>query len=676
MKYAYDHINSLLLFPLLFFGHLSFAQSHMIDSLQNKLKNSTGDSQTVFILSSLAHESYAYDTVKSYEFMQKASALADKMKWDYAIGNNYLVRGIIRQLSSDHDLAHLLIDSAIVYFKKVVDKPGSVYEVKNCRLGIATALGQKADILIKKGKGEEAIPVFLSALELWKASDDSRKNQSVGTYYEKIATAYYEMKQFQKALFYDKLSLSMHLTTTNEEAVAWAYVYVCDDFAALKNADSSLFYLAKAKPLVEQLNNHRLNVQYYSKLAGISREKKEYLPAIVNYQKVITEATITNTKFQILAAQRWLGFCYMKLGKYDSARKYSSSALLRAIAGNYIQEKIWILESLATVESNTGHASQAYTYLKEMTVLKDSFNMANTTKAMTEIETRYQGVQKEKDISKLKVEKEMQALTLRQRASLNYFLTAAIVGLLITGFLAYRNMRHRQLLSRQDRELQQQHIRELEKDKQLVAVDSMLKGQENERTRMARDLHDGLGGMLSGVKFSLSNMKDNLIITPDNMTVFERSLDMIDTSIRELRRVAQNMMPEMLVKFGLDEALKDYTQGINATGVVNVRYQSFGLDARLDSSVEISIYRIIQELLNNIMKHAGATEAVVQLVKEENRLNIMVEDNGKGFDPAILEKNTGAGWTNIRSRVNYLKGQLEIYPEPGKGTSVNIELNV
>src|SRR6185436_16432928 len=125
-------------------------------------------------------------------------------------------------------------------------------------------------------------------------------------------------------------------------------------------------------------------------------------------------------------------------------------------------------------------------------------------------------------------------------------------------------------------QLQQQRISELEKDRQLVAVDSMLKGQEEERSRLAKDLHDALGGLLSGVKFSLSNMKDNLIITPDNMTVFERSLDMIDTSIKELRRVAHNMMPEMLVKFGLDEALKEYCNSINATKLLTVNYQSFG----------------------------------------------------------------------------------------------------
>ena len=160
------------------------------------------------------------------------------------------------------------------------------------------------------------------------------------------------------------------------------------------------------------------------------------------------------------------------------------------------------------------------------------------------------------------------------------------------------------------------------------------------------------------------------------MAVFERSLDMLDTSIKELRRVAHNMMPEMLTKFGLDEALKEYCNTINSTKLLVVKYQSLGMENRLDSAIEIIIYRIIQELLNNILKHAAASEVFVQLISENERLNIVVEDNGKGFDTTSLEKSKGAGWVNIRSRVEYLKGQLDIHSEPGKGTLVNIEFNI
>jgi signal transduction histidine kinase len=171
-------------------------------------------------------------------------------------------------------------------------------------------------------------------------------------------------------------------------------------------------------------------------------------------------------------------------------------------------------------------------------------------------------------------------------------------------------------------------------------------------------------------------MKDNLIITPENMTVFERSLDMLDTSIKELRRVAHNMMPEMLTKFGLDEAVKEYCNTINTARLLTVKYQSLGMEERLEKSVEIIIYRIVQELLNNIMKHAAASEAFVQIIREDNRLNVVVEDNGKGFDPLVSENNKGAGLVNVRSRVDYLKGQLAIHAEPGKGTLINIEFNI
>ena len=260
-------------------------------------------------------------------------------------------------------------------------------------------------------------------------------------------------------------------------------------------------------------------------------------------------------------------------------------------------------------------------------------------------------------------------MRLKQKNNFNYILIASATTLLIISLLSYRNYKQKQ-------KLQQLRINELETEKQLTATEAVLKGEEQERTRLAKDLHDGLGGLLSGVKFYLSKMKDNLIITPDNMAVFERSLDMIDTSIKELRRVAHNMMPEMLTKFGLDEALKEYCNTLNATRLLTVKYQSLGMDARLDKSIEIIVYRIIQELLNNILKHASASEAFVQLIRETNRLNVVVEDNGNGFDTTLLEKSKGAGWMNIRSRVDYLKGQLDIHSEPAKGTLVNIEFNI
>ena len=204
-----------------------------------------------------------------------------------------------------------------------------------------------------------------------------------------------------------------------------------------------------------------------------------------------------------------------------------------------------------------------------------------------------------------------------------------------------------------------------------------MKGEEKERTRLAKDLHDGLGGMLSGIKHSLNAMKGNLVMTPENHQAFERSMDMLDSSIREMRRVAHNMMPEALVKFGLDTALKDFCNDINQSGTLHINYQSIGLEnIEVEQTTSITIYRILQELVNNTMKHAAAKSAIVQVSKTDNAISITVEDDGKGFNTLVLEGTKGIGWSNIQSRVEYLKGKLDVQSATGKGTSVHIELNV
>jgi len=172
-------------------------------------------------------------------------------------------------------------------------------------------------------------------------------------------------------------------------------------------------------------------------------------------------------------------------------------------------------------------------------------------------------------------------------------------------------------------------------------------------------------------------MKGNLIMTPENNQAFERSMDMLDSSIKEMRRVAHNMMPEALVKFGLDTALKDFCNEVNQSGALQVNYQSIGMeDAAIEQTTAITVYRIVQELINNSMKHAVARNAIVQVSKTGDQLAVTVEDDGKGFDTAIINKGTGMGWNNIQSRVDFLKGNLDIQSENEKGTSVHIEFKL
>ena len=167
-------------------------------------------------------------------------------------------------------------------------------------------------------------------------------------------------------------------------------------------------------------------------------------------------------------------------------------------------------------------------------------------------------------------------------------------------------------------------------------------------------------------------MKGNTILSEENTRLFAQALQQLDNSMSEMRRVAHNMMPEALVRLGLQQALQDYCDDLNDSGAIRLRCQFHGLESRLDAATEIVVYRIVQELTNNIIRHAAATEALVQLMRNEDMLNIIIEDNGRGFDPSAAPAR-GAGLGNVRSRVDYLHGAMDIRAEPHKGVSVHIE---
>ena len=180
--------------------------------------------------------------------------------------------------------------------------------------------------------------------------------------------------------------------------------------------------------------------------------------------------------------------------------------------------------------------------------------------------------------------------------------------------------------------------------------------------------------MLSGVKLSFVNLKEKLILPAEYQVNFERSINQLDNTISELRKIAHNLMPEVLVNFGLEEALRDFCRSMQTSSGIAIVYQQLGEDRKLNSQAEINIYRIVQELVNNALKHSGAQQIIVQLTKNDRKTTVTVEDDGKGFDPKTTEVKKSAGLRNIKNRINYFNGVLDIASDPGNGTSVSIEL--
>lgn len=428
--------------------------------------------------------------------------------------------------------------------------------------------------------------------------------------------------------------------------------------------------LNSAKIFFNKKITRSLEVFYHmanAELAIVNGNEKEAVNAAL-----LAEATAQQSKdpYYIAFATELAGRAFIAANQKKEGLQKLLNGLRLAKQSNFLAQQQLVLQQLSTYYEKQGDINTAYQYNKELLQLKDRLEEKINANRRLLLDARFETEKKETLITQLEAEKKIQELTIRQKNTFNYILFGSALALLLVMILLYLNYKHKQ-------NLQQQRISELETQQQLLATEAVLKGEEQERTRLAKDLHDGLGGMLSGIKHSLQNMKGNLILTSENALAFERSMDMLDSSIKEMRRVAHNMMPETLVKYGLDTALKDFCNDINQSGALSVDYSSIGVEnAKIEQITAITIYRIVQELLNNSIKHARAQYAIVQISNNNGLLSITVEDNGRGFDTSIIKVQKGMGWHNVMKRVDFLKGTLDVTSKEGKGTSVHIELNV
>ncbi len=247
--------------------------------------------------------------------------------------------------------------------------------------------------------------------------------------------------------------------------------------------------------------------------------------------------------------------------------------------------------------------------------------------------------------------------------------------ILIASIALYWAIQKRLQIVRADA-IQQQKIIDLEKDKQLVSAEALLKGQEEERSRIAKDLHDGLGGMLSGVKISFSALKESLGLENRSSILFDKPIKQLDNTIAELRKVAHHLMPDALTKFGLKNAIDDFCKTMQVSGGSKIVCQQLGTERKFNDNINLNIYRIVQELINNAVKHANPTQILVQLTTTADKIFVTVEDDGKGFNIDTLQDASGIGYSNIKNRVDYLGGRIEIVSKINEGTVINIELAV
>ena len=252
--------------------------------------------------------------------------------------------------------------------------------------------------------------------------------------------------------------------------------------------------------------------------------------------------------------------------------------------------------------------------------------------------------------------------------------TFFLLILVVFGFILFKiiDQKYKQILTLKEKEIREQTIKELKIDHQLIASRAVLMGEEKERGRISRDLHDGLGGRLSGTKIFLSNLKNN-VVDSDTKEKLEQSIIQLNACISELRMIAHNIMPESLVNFGLKDALNDLCLNLRDNKKTEISFLFYGEPFRFDNSIETSFFRITQEAVNNSLKYAESTKIIVQLIQDESWVNLTIQDNGKGFNVESFKNKISGGLKNIQARAESFDGRCHIDSRAGIGTEIIVE---
>jgi signal transduction histidine kinase len=622
------------------------AQQHLADSIETLLTKEMPDSTRAIAMVHKAMYYESIDSAKSKLFYQEAIEFATNKKLDYPIGFALHNNMFLDISNGKHEQHAAEMGKAIFHLSRAKNQKAKVV--------LAIVMSDKASMFYKMGIYDSAAIWYLKGIDVL---EKEKKYDRPVVLYSNLSAVYEILKLKDKQKEYILKSLNAAKIMQRDYDLVGAYSMLSQFYAGDSDYIKAIQYSDSARLYFNNEIDRTRKQIYYLIRAQAFDGLTQYDSSIFYFNKAYIITKANNDNWGITEPLFRMGNAYMKLGKVEEAEEYLLKGVKLAEENDFIVFKKSGYEYLSIFYEETGNYQKALESYKKFYAANDSLQSAERKKIVLDLDKKYETEKKEQLLR-------LQRTSINKKEVLNYVLAGSIASLLLILFFSFRTYS-------QKRKLQEQKIAELENEKRLLATQSILKGQEEERSRMAKDLHDGLGGLLGGVKLQLGAMKGNLILSEEHGKTFNKALEKLDESISEMRRVAHNLMPEALMKLGLQQALQDYCDGLSESRKFTINTEFYGLEKRMEPSFEILVYRIVQELLNNSVKHSRASTILVQVMRQDTNLTITVEDNGKGFDKDLVLQ--GAGLINIRSRVDYLKGQLDIKSEPCKGTSVYID---
>ncbi|WP_194976019.1 tetratricopeptide repeat-containing sensor histidine kinase [Aquiflexum lacus] len=616
-------MRKLLLSPILFLFVFSIGFGQDLTALLDSALNSQGGNEMYF--------SQAKNLIKSEE---------DQIQYLMANhGYHSKLNDRDSMMASERDLIPLLKtkddkEKLITVYKRI----GYYYEVA--------------------GLYDQGIKFYLDALNY---AEDQDNPEILSEVHKSLSQIHRLFHDYDKAVEFGKSAYEVSQGSDNQylKSQVNALNIIGAAFSEMNLPDSAIHYYHKILELTPLLDTLAIaptivNIGYAYLLKGDIEQSRMFNRLGLNFYKKI------NNDYAKSVVYINSGMTENKAQNYTEALSLLDSGLYYSQKSQYAEMYKWIYDEQFKIYHAVGNYPEAINSLVKLIAIKDSLFEADRVQVAKDLETKYQTAIKDREI----IEKEAELKANQARFNWIMFfvlLLVVIIGLLIViHFLNQNRFQRKQELLEKEKEIQ---IRE-------AAIKAALYSQEEEKKRFAKDLHDGFGQLITALRLNISGLGDQKNIEK-KMALFEHSENILGEMHKEIRQIAFDMMPETLVQHGLLPALKEFAHRLSTSGKVIVNVQAYDFEDRLIEIQEISIYRIIQEWCNNILKYSGATNIDVQLVNDEEELRLTIEDNGRGFDVDLLDKSKGHGWKNINSRVKLIKGDLEIDSTPSSnGTTL------
>lgn len=671
---TFDSYRKPLLAVILLSGFLIFlipgivhAQMIKKDSLEQVLRQQDLPSgEKVFTLGRLAsHYYFNNEKAKSDSLLGEAIRLAESLDDKQYLARTLAIQAMQLRIQGD-STANAKLQLALGHLTEATDPSikGYVWYAKGW-------------LETRDEQPTEAVSSFIEALKHYENSTDASSTTTKSTIFSELYSIYGAWRDLDNMEKYARLGLDNAQKSGNPDALVVTLYSLAHTLEERYRSDQSIhnirdsaeyYYKASISNFIKHEDRITTRSQLPFNALGLANLYSEFYP--LSYQDTakryldiaLNEGLKTQQYTVVTGVYGILNEYAQRENRWDDAEHYLNQAAMYTQMNEMpeLATLIRLMESLANVAEKKGNYQSALEYYKRyLSYYEQRFD--NEKMALgKELEVKYATELNEQKLVMLE-----EQVAHRKKLNLIYILlSAAIFVALVFLFMAYRQ---RSKALKQQQRLHKMELDNIKQEHKISLLSAMIDGQENERARIARDLHDGLGGLLSGIKIELSG-GITLPATENTQKLIRNGLNRIDQAVDELRRISRNMMPEVLLRYGLDEALREYCQSLKRSGV-NITCQVFNYQNDLSKNKQVVVYRIAQELINNAVKYAKSSHILVELRQEDDNLSLTVEDDGIGFDIRLAGQKKGSGLQNIEARAVFLNGTLQIDSTPEVGTS-------